>query len=270
MQSQTIAYFDALIANFDPENSNRHVHLGYWSVDDILPDQLSYEDFIQAQIRLNEEIIRLSDLNHYTTLLDVGCGLGGNIELINNTIDHSLLVGVNIDSRQLDACHSITPQNHNQITWLHADACDLPFDNHSFSRITSIEAMFHFSSRHQFFSEIARILEPGGIFCGTDMLVTPDAPIEYKAALQSGYAPWPEIHTVNKDYQSMATAHGLEILQLRDISKNTGPGYEFTATPVDFYAIPEHHHMARAGAALKALNNTSMLQYQLIKMRKTE
>jgi SAM-dependent methyltransferase len=50
-----------------------------------------------------------------------------------------------------------------------ADATRLPLANDSADGIISIEAAFHFPSRHHFFAEARRVLRPGGVLSMSDV-----------------------------------------------------------------------------------------------------
>ena len=59
-------------------------------------------------------------------VLEVGCGFGGTISLINEEFHDLKIVGVNIDQRQIDQAKQKVFQNGNDISFIQGDACKLP------------------------------------------------------------------------------------------------------------------------------------------------
>ncbi len=268
MQSSEISYFDGLIDSFDPKHSSRHVHLGYWPYPDQAPEIITYDEFSVAQQRLNDAIINHASLSNEQSILDIGCGLGGNIDSINQLYSQMQLTGLNIDIRQLDICKTVDPVNNNIITWNHGDACQLPYEDSSFDRVFSIEAMFHFDSREQLFSEVSRVLKSEGIFIATDILINNSADRDLINAVKSGYQPWPRILNDSSIYQQLTDNNDLNMIRLIDITRNTSPGHRFTAVTGKLIELDIDNAQARAGVALRELNDNRQLQYNLIIVQK--
>ncbi len=275
------SYFDHLLQHFNPAESKRAVHLGLW-LDDTESARLdqnsqqenplqliekSDDEFSRAQSRLNHWLLETLNPQNGTAVLDVGCGLGGTIEVLNHSLQQARLVGVNIDDRQLQACRTMTAQNSNRLQWQLADACSLPFPDNSFDSVISVEAMFHFSSRQAFFSEVARVLKPGGCFVATDMitcaslqqLTTPGFMVE--AVVEDGYGPWPDFWGREADHRQLADFVGMDTQWYRDISTETLPSYAYT-TPSNIDWVNDSGDCAtRSAIALRWLQEQGFLKY---------
>lgn len=236
MPANVPPYFDFLIDAFRRGANSRFVHLGYWDE----PQQADVagmrpEEFAKAQQRLNERLLDMADLAPGQKILDVGCGFGGTLEAVNRHWSNMQLTGVNIDSRQLDICRQIVPASGNTLQWQQADACRLPFAANSFDRVLCIEAMFHFGSRRAFFLEAARVLKPGGVLVGSDIIFsdavrdrdTTEFAIE--AWLQQAYGPWPDFWCADADHAQLANVAGLHSGTLLDVSANVLPSHRYTA-----------------------------------------
>ena len=249
-------YFDELIEAYRHGATGRSVHLGYWRDGDA-------GDFAGAQARLDQVVIDLAAIAGGQSVLDVGCGFGGTIARINDT-DHGMhLTGVNIDRRQIDICRTIASGAGNVLSWLIGDATRLPFAGAAFDRVCCIEAMFHFASRRQFFAEAARVLKPGGVLAGTDILISPPAraaQLPIGAILQAGFGPWPDVWGADADHAQLAHSAGLRG-EIRDITSQVAPSHRYTAPPQASPADAGAPAPMRASAALRWLHERGWLQY---------
>jgi MPBQ/MSBQ methyltransferase len=256
-------YFDALLDAFDPLHSSRFVHLGHWDN----PAEVQHDDFPVAQERLNDILLQMAALNNGLSVADIGCGLGGSLERINQRFSGMNLTGVNIDDRQLAVCRQLVAENHNSISWQQADALALPFPDHSIDRLLCIEAMFHFRSRTQFFSEVVRVLKPSGIFVASDIVVTEgieklNAPTFLsEAVLQHAFGPWPDLQMREGTHQQLASQCGLKELACIDASAETLPSHRFT-TPknIDWENDPGNPAI-QAALTLRWLHENGYLKY---------
>jgi len=259
------AYFDQILGDFDPARSSRAVHLGFWQ--NAQQPRESFDDFLLAQTRLNDWLLGELGAEDGDCILDVGCGLGATLESLNGSISSARLVGVNIDERQLQACRTLAAQRNNRLQWQLADACSLPFSDSSIDAVISVEAMFHFSSRKRFFSEVARVLKPGGQFVATDMIVSesllqlPTPGFLVEAALQDGYGPWPDFWGKEADHTALAENAGLQSLWYRDISCETLPSYRFTTPSKIDWQNDSHDIATRSALTLRWLHENNYLSY---------
>jgi cyclopropane fatty-acyl-phospholipid synthase-like methyltransferase len=77
----------------------RHVHWGYWENPKKADGSVS--DFVAAAENLCQRVCDAASVKDGAKLLDVGCGFGGTIASLNERITNTVLVGLNIDERQL-------------------------------------------------------------------------------------------------------------------------------------------------------------------------
>jgi MPBQ/MSBQ methyltransferase len=249
-------YFDGLIDAYRRGVTQRSVHLGYWSDGDD-------GDFAGAQALLDQVVVGLADIASGQSVLDAGCGFGGTIARINDTYQGMHLTGINIDARQINICRTIASSAGNVLSWQIADATRLPFAGAAFDRVFCVEAMFHFASRRQFFAEAARVLKPGGVLAGTDILISPSArsaPFPTDAILQRGFGPWPDVWGSDADHAQLARTAGLSG-EVRDITAQVSPSYRYTAPPQADPGDANAPAPMRASAALRWLHERGWLQY---------
>lgn len=245
-----------MIEAYERGITGRSVHLGYWRDGDD-------GDFAGAQARLDDLMIDLAGIDGGQSVLDVGCGFGGTLARINERYRQMRLAGINIDDRQIDICRRIVSGPGNVATWHLADAGRLPFGAASFDRVLCVEAMFHFTSRREFFAEAGRVLTPGGVLVGTDILVSPaarSAALPIDTILQEGFGPWPDVWGVDANHVGLAQAAGLTG-EVRDITSQVAPSFRYTAPPGADAGDLRAPAPMRAAAALGWLHARGWLQY---------
>ena len=282
MSARAPAYFERIVASYHGGNKSRCAHLGHW--DAVSGDcfkagssqAMSAEEFQAAQQRLDDQMIRLGQLNHHQSVLDVGCGLGGLVDRINSSWLEMSLTGLNVDPDQLEICHRIRSLNGNLLHWQEGDACELPFEDASFDRVFCIEAMFHFSSRRRFLSEVWRVLKPGGRLVTSDIVLLDSSTDQQlprfavAALLNDGYGPWPDPWCDDGSTQSLCEALGFVELTLIDATISTMPSYDFIV-PRRFNDQHDPGDPAtRAALMLRWLHQSAALRYEYFTATKSQ
>ncbi|MGB3534627.1 MAG: methyltransferase domain-containing protein [Microcoleaceae cyanobacterium] len=140
-----------------------HIHLGHYGS----PPQR--KDFLTAKEDFVHEMVRWGGLDQLpagTTVLDVGCGIGGSSRILAK--DYGFAVtGVTISPQQVKRATELTPQGVNA-TFKVDDAMALSFPDASFDVVWSIEAGPHMPDKAVFAKELMRVLKPGGILVVAD------------------------------------------------------------------------------------------------------
>ena len=114
---------------------------------------------------------------------------------------------------------------------LQGDFMAMPFKDESFDNAYAIEATCHAPDRVGCFSEVLRILKPGGRFCCYEWAVTKKYDpsnahhVELKEGIELGNS-LPDVNTIEDITKCMADA-GFEIEEVRDVAEDTVvPWYE--------------------------------------------
>jgi ubiquinone/menaquinone biosynthesis C-methylase UbiE len=99
-----------------------------------------------------------------TTLLDLGCGMGGPGRFLADRFGCSL-VGVDLLPLRIELAQALTDitRMSDRISYHVADATDLDFDDVSFEQVWLLDVSMHIRDKRTLFAEIARVLRPGGL-----------------------------------------------------------------------------------------------------------
>lgn len=134
-----------------------HIHLGHYGSP---PRQ---KDFRQAKYDFVKEMVRWGAIDRCapgTTLLDVGCGIGGSARILAKDYGFDV-TGVTISSQQVARATELTPANLSA-KFMVDDAMALSFPDNSFDVVWSLEAGPHMPDKAIFARELLRVLKPGG------------------------------------------------------------------------------------------------------------
>jgi ubiquinone/menaquinone biosynthesis C-methylase UbiE len=101
-------------------------------------------------------------------ILDVGCGRGGTIYVLNTFFKPLRLDGLDLSSAAIDFCRNA--HRAANISFHEGDAENLPFENDSFDVVTNVESSHTYPNIDRFYAEVARVLVAGGHFLYTDLL----------------------------------------------------------------------------------------------------
>jgi SAM-dependent methyltransferase len=215
------------IAQGDSEVSSMdHWHWGYW--DDPSTADGSREDYEKATERLTSLVLDAAQIADGMRVIDCGCGIGGTVGRINEQFSDVRLTGVNIDERQLAlARERVQARPGNEVDFVHADACDLPFESESADAVIALECIFHFPSRRKFLREVHRVLRPGGSLAITD-LVPRARSLPILGTKRSSLAMYGEMNVPMPvvGYKALARMTSMPIRDNIDISKGITPTFE--------------------------------------------
>lgn len=140
-----------------------HIHLGHYGSPPCKKDFLkAKEDFVHEMVRWGG----LEKLPPGTTVLDVGCGIGGSSRILARDYNFAV-TGITISPQQVQRALELTPPDLN-VQFQVDDALALSFPDASFDVVWSIEAGPHMPDKAQFARELLRVLKPGGILVVAD------------------------------------------------------------------------------------------------------
>ncbi|XP_072988290.1 24-methylenesterol C-methyltransferase 2-like [Typha latifolia] len=125
--------------------------------------------------RLHEE--RVADLIRARgghKILDVGCGIGGPMRAIA-AYSGARVMGITINQYQVSRAqfHNKKAGLETQCEVVCGNFLEMPFEEASFDKAYSIEATCHAPRLEDVYSEVFRVLKPGGLFVSYEWVTTP-------------------------------------------------------------------------------------------------
>jgi ubiquinone/menaquinone biosynthesis C-methylase UbiE len=100
-------------------------------------------------------------------VLEVSCGHGGGASYLMRTLHPASYTGLDLNTVGIEFCR----KRHNVpgLDFVQGNAENLPFPDQSFDAVLNVEAAINYQDVPRFFSEVARVLRPGGHFLYADI-----------------------------------------------------------------------------------------------------
>jgi phosphoethanolamine N-methyltransferase len=111
-------------------------------------------------------------------VLDIGCGSGGITLFLARETPLKHITGFDIEEPVIAAARNRSAREGAQerVAFVKGQPGPLPFADASFDIVFSKDALIHVADKEALFSEISRVLTPGGIFVASDWLTSHDGP----------------------------------------------------------------------------------------------
>lgn len=141
-----------------------HIHLGHYG------SPPRRKDFLEAKADFVHEMVKwggLDKLPRGTTVLDVGCGIGGSTRILGGKDYGFDATGITISPKQVARATQLTPEGVTAKFQVD-NALNLSFPDNSFDVVWSIEAGPHMPDKAKYAQEMMRVLKPGGILVVAD------------------------------------------------------------------------------------------------------
>ena len=121
-----------------------------------------------------EEVRRMlegHDLRN-SIVLDIGSGVGGVDVLLASEHGASEIVGIDVEPRLIEEARVLVREEglEDRIRFDLAEPGPLPYADQSFHVVFSKDAMVHIPDKASLYSEVMRVLKPGGHFIAADWL----------------------------------------------------------------------------------------------------
>jgi sterol 24-C-methyltransferase len=160
----------------------------------------------------------------------VGCGVGGPARHIASFADAEV-VGINCNDYQLSRARTLTSKAGltDLCSFVKGDFNHMPFEDNTFDAAYAMEATCHSEDLVKVFSEVRRVLKPGGIFAVYDWVMTDkfDPNNSYHKFLKDNILEGSGVPDVVgiASFHAAITSAGLEPLECRDRAHAVIPWY---------------------------------------------
>ncbi|KAA8615476.1 sterol 24-C-methyltransferase Delta 24 -sterol C-methyltransferase [Pyrenophora tritici-repentis] len=131
------------------------------------------ESFYKAIARHEHYLAHKMNLQDNMRVLDVGCGVGGPAREIVKFAGVNV-VGLNNNDYQIERATAYAEKEglSDKLKFVKGDFMQMSFPDNSFDAVYAIEATVHAPSLEGIYSEIFRVLKPGGVFGVYEWLMT--------------------------------------------------------------------------------------------------
>lgn len=131
------------------------------------------EPFRQAIARHEHYLALKMNLQENQKVLDVGCGVGGPAREICK-FSGANITGLNNNDYQIERATQYAKKEGlaHKLNYVKGDFMQMSFEDNSFDAVYAIEATVHAPSLEGIYSEILRVLKPGGVFGVYEWLMT--------------------------------------------------------------------------------------------------
>jgi O-methyltransferase len=100
-------------------------------------------------------------------VLEVGSGRGGNCYYLSRYTQAKEIYGIDLCEGNVRFCRAA--HRLPNVTFLRADAEQLPFGNETFDVVLNLESSHCYAGFERFLAEVHRVLKPQGMFCYADL-----------------------------------------------------------------------------------------------------
>eukprot|EP00656_Telonema_subtile_P047066 TRINITY_DN5385_c0_g1_i1.p1 TRINITY_DN5385_c0_g1~~TRINITY_DN5385_c0_g1_i1.p1 ORF type:complete len:370 (-),score=94.69 TRINITY_DN5385_c0_g1_i1:84-1193(-) len=184
-------------------------------------DRRKGETFATSILRHEHYLAGRLAVSKDAKVLDCGCGVGGPARNIARFTGADV-TGITINEFQVNRGNTLCAQQNidKQVRLVQGDFMKLPFEDNSFDAVYAIEATCHAPDRVGVYSEILRVLKPGGVFatyewCLTDSYDKENAEHRYiKKAIEEGDG-LPDMCHTSVCTKALSTS-GFDVVEARD------------------------------------------------------
>ena len=167
-RAEVKAWYDNHNAFLGKDSDHNYMNHGYYPPYKNLFD---YHKIFKHQASLYLHLFDDIDTKN-KSLLEVGCGRGGGINLLSKMFDFKNIEACDLTESSINHC-----QKHaDGIKFKVANAENLDYEHNQFDIVINIESTHTYNYLEPFFSKVQEILKSGGVFLYTDMFEPQDIP----------------------------------------------------------------------------------------------
>jgi cyclopropane fatty-acyl-phospholipid synthase-like methyltransferase len=194
-----------------------HLHHGYWIRGD--------ESKETAQVQLVEHLAQAADIQPRAKILDIGCGFGASSIYLARKYQAEV-TGITISPPQVEMANKAAALAGASASFVCMDA-EKMFLTESFDVLWSIESISHYQDVPHFFTNAAKLLNPGGTFALTDWFeqqsLTPNEHNKFLRPIEDGMLV--ELHTM-QDYENHLVSAGMQVTRIEVLNQHTAKTWD--------------------------------------------
>jgi len=156
-----IGWHDNVNVILGSDNHNNYMNHGYYPAYKNLFD---YHKIFKHQASLYLHLFDNIDTKN-KSLLEVGCGRGGGINLLSESYDFKNIEACDLTDSNITHCQKYA----NDIKFKVADAENLDYDDDQFDIVINVESSHCYKDLNPFFFKVQKILKSDGVFLYTDV-----------------------------------------------------------------------------------------------------
>ena len=99
----------------------------------------------------------------YPIIIDVGCGLGKSLDLLQFRFAPERIIGADIDSEMLDVASARVANSDLKVNFVQTTSSQLPIDDQAVDLVFCHQTFHHLVDQNAAIREFYRILKPGGL-----------------------------------------------------------------------------------------------------------
>ena len=211
-----------------------HVHHGYW-----LTGKESTDEAVENLIHL---VAQRAGIGSGSCVCDVGCGYGGSAKIFAQDYG-ARVIGITVSKKQYELAQLFNA-GLADVHFMNCDALASGLPADSFDAVVAVESSEHMPDKPAFFTEVSRLLRPGGRFVVVAWLAR-DRPgaAEAKYLLEPICAEGrlPSMASA-PEYEEMLAAAGFEDLGFEDLTCNVKKTWRICALRC-LTRISTHHFL---------------------------
>lgn len=183
------------------------------------------ENFFAAMARHEHYLAYQAGIKKGDLVLDVGCGVGGPAREISRFTGCNV-IGLNNNDYQIAKAKWYSKKYHleDQLDFVKGDFMNMDFEPNTFDKVYAIEATCHAPSLEGVYSQIYKVLKPGGTFAVYEWVMSErydetdprHRKIAYEIELGDGI---PKMFTVDVAKEALVSA-GFEVTVAQDLADN--------------------------------------------------
>lgn len=208
-----------MLIRFDKDKTVNFMNYGYSGLngeEKIMLEKGDEKD--RYCIQLYDHVVRSGDLAG-KRVLEVGSGRGGGAYYISRYYKPSQYTGMDISSSVIEFCNRF--YKFPGLSFVQGRAEKIPFDSEAYDAVVNVESARCYSSIKEFFSEVHRVLNPGGHFFFADMVGKDEISDIRERLSESGFT----VKSENNITRNVAKGLDLDNLRREELISKRIPGF---------------------------------------------